>query len=332
MFDVQFLYESTSRSMNDIVESDLWVDKYRPKTLDEYVLDDDIKDYFRAMVNKGTLQNFTMCQCQGSGKTSLARILCNELNAQTLFIPCATDGTVDVLRTKIQDFCNALSFEGQQKIVILDELDSASQNATNGFQQALRTLIEAAQSDTRFICTCNFLQKVIPPVLSRCPVIPLKFGKKDLLVHVKKILDAENIKYTRDDVKSFIDEAFQYYPDCRRIINYLQFCCGSGQLVVKLSNVANDEKNEVIKLIADSILARKNLLDIRKSYLAQKDKISDYVEAGSDLFKYVVDNGIVSSPDGILKMTDILFYLNSVIDKESCFFGLVTAVSKWANA
>lgn len=313
------------------MNSDLWVDKYRPSTLDEYVLDNEIKDYFRAMLKKGTLQNFSMVGIAGSGKTSLAKILCNELNAQVLFVPCATDGTVDVLRTKIQDFCNALSFEGQLKIVLLDELDSASQNATNGFQQALRTLIEAAQSDTRFIVTGNFLQKIIAPILSRCPVIPLKFGKKDLLVHVKKILDLENIKYSKDSVKAFIDEAFQYYPDVRRIINYLQFCCGSGELVVKLSNVANGEKNEIVESIAKDIATKKNLLEIRKSYLSQKDKISDYVEAGSMLFNYVVDNGIVSSPDGILKMTDILFYLNTVIDKESCFFGLVTAISKWCN-
>lgn len=315
--------------MKNNIESDLWVDKYRPTTLDEYVLDNDIKEYFRSMVSKGTLQNFSMCQQAGSGKTSLARILCNELNAQVLFVPCATDGTVDVLRTKIQDFCNALSFEGQLKIVILDELDSASQNATNGFQQALRTLIEAAQSDTRFICTFNYAQKIITPLLSRCPIIPLKFSKKDLLVHVKKILDSESIRYSRDSLRDFIDEAFQYYPDVRRIINYLQFCCGSGELVVKLSNVANDEKNEVIESIASNVASGKNLLEIRKEYLSQKDKISDYVEAGSILFKHVVDDGIVVDPDGILKMTDILYYLNVVIDKESCFFGLITAISKW---
>lgn len=317
--------------MENIIKSDLWVDKYRPKTLDEYVLDNDIKDYFRSMLKKSTLQNFSLVGCAGSGKTTLARVLCNELNAQVLFVPCATDGTVDVLRTKIQDFCNALSFEGQLKVIILDELDSASQNATNGFQQALRTLIEAAQDDTRFIACANYVQKLITPILSRLPIIPLKFSKKELLVHVKKILDSEEVKYSRDSLKAFIDEAFQYYPDVRRIINYLQFCCSSSELVVKLNNVANDEKNEVIKSITDSIIVGKNLIDIRKSYLAQKDKISDYVEAGSQLFNYVVDNNVVSSPDGILKMTDILFYLNTVIDKESCFFGLVTAISKWRS-
>ena len=284
------------------------------------------------MVKSGVMQNCSFIGIAGQGKTTLAKVMCNEFNAQVLFVPCATEGVVDVLRTKIQDFCNALSFEGQLKIVVLDEIDSASQGGGNTFQQALRTIIEEAQSDTRFILTGNYIQKIIAPLLSRCPVIPLKYEKKDLLLHVKKILDAEKVKYTRDSMKAFIEEEFRYYPDCRRIINYLQLCSSSGELVVKLNNVANDEKNEVIKSVVDDIAAGRSLLDVRKSYLAKKDKINDYVEAGSQLFNYVVDNGFVVDPDGILKMTDILFYLNTVIDKESCFFGLVTAISRWMNA
>lgn len=309
--------------------NELWVDKYRPQRLDEYVLSNDIKSYFKSMIENKSLQNFSLVGCAGSGKTSLAKILCNELDAQVLFVPCATDGTVDVLRTKIQDFCNALSMEGKIKIVLLDELDSASSSGGNGFQQALRTLIESAQDDTRFIATSNFLQKIIAPILSRCPVIPLKFDKKDLLVHIKKILDAEKMKYTRDSVKAFIEEAFQYYPDVRRIINYLQFCCNSGELVVNLNNVAESEKNELIDAIIDKIKTSNSMLDVRKFYLAEKDKISDYVEFGSAMYKYVVDKGIVVDLDGILKMTDLLFQLNSVIDKESGFFGLLVAIAKW---
>lgn len=308
---------------------ELWIDKYKPTTLDEYVLDKDLKQYFKSMISKKTLQNFSMISTPGSGKTTLAKILCNELDAQVLFVPCATDGTVDVLRTKIQDFCNALSMEGKIKIVILDEVDSASAGGGNNFQQALRTLIEAAQDDTRFLITGNFIQKIIAPLLSRCPVIPLKFDKKDLLLHVKKILDNESIKYTRDSIKAFIEEAFQYYPDCRRIINYLQFCCSSGELVVNLNKVAESEKNELIDAIVDKLKTTNNILEVRKFYLSEKDKISDYVEFGSILFKHVVDNGIVVDLDGILKMTDLLFQLNTVIDKESGFFGLITAIAKW---
>lgn len=317
------------KEQNNTELTTLWVDKYRPQTLDDYVLSDDIKKYFKSMVEKKSLQNFSMVATQGSGKTTLAKILCNEFNASVLFVPCATDGTVDVLRTKIQDFCNALSLEGKIKIVVLDEIDSASASGGNGFQQALRTLIEAAQDDCRFICTGNFIQKIIAPILSRCPVIPLKFGKKDLLIHVKKILDAENVKYDRESVKAFIEEAFQYYPDVRRIINYLQFCCNSGELVVNLNKVAESEKNELIDAIVDKLKTTTNMLEVRKFYLSEKDKINDYVEFGSNLYKHVVDNGIVVDLDGILKMTDLLFQLNTVIDKETGFFGLLVAIAKW---
>ena len=103
-----------------------WVDKYRPAKLDDYVLDEDLKKYFKDMVKNKAMQNCTFTGTQGSGKTTLAKILANEFNADTLFIPCATKGTLDVLRTEISDFCNALSLDGKLKIVILDEVDSAS--------------------------------------------------------------------------------------------------------------------------------------------------------------------------------------------------------------
>lgn len=191
---------------------------------------------------------------------------------------------------------------------------------------ALRTLIEAAQDDTRFILTCNFQGKVIPAVLSRCPIIPLKFDKKDLLFHVKKILDTEKIEYTKESLKAFIEEAFHFYPDCRRIVKYLQFCSNSGKLVVKMNAIVNSEKDDFIKDIVDKTLAASNLLDVRKMYLQNKDKLTDFIEGGSLLFNYVVDNGIVTDAKTVLKLTDLMYQLNVVVDKEPTFFGMLVAV------
>lgn len=309
---------------------ELWVDKYRPKKLSEYLLDDDLKTYFKNMIKNNAMQSMTFIQTQGSGKTTLAKILCNEFDAEVLFVKCATEGTIDTLRSKVEPFCNARSIEGKLKIVVLDEIDSASSSGDNNFQKGLRTLIEAAQDDTRFILTAN-MEKVMAAILSRCPIIPLSFGMKDLLKHVKKILDAEKITYTKESLKQFVQESFKYCPDCRRIINYLQFCCNTGELVVKFNIVASSGKEEFISSVVKQTLECKNILDVRKFYLQNKAKLSDFIEGGSLLFNYVVDNNIIDDAQAILKLTDMLYQLNVVVDKEPTFFGMLVVIQTYGK-
>ena len=315
--------------MEEIKE--LWVDRYAPKTLDDYIINSDLREYFKAMVTNNAPQNCLFAGVQGSGKTTLAKLLAKSLNAETLFVKCATDGTLDVLRTKISEFCNAMSIEGRPKVVILDELDSASSSGVNNFQLALRTLIESAQSDTRFICTCNMSAKIVPAIMSRCPLIPLKFDQRDLLQRVKFILDAEQVRYTRESLKAFIEESFKFYPDCRRIVNYLQFCCGTGELVVKLSQIADSGKDEFLKDLFKKIKTERDLLNVRRFYLANKEKVSDFVAFGSDVFNYALDNNMVTE-EGTLALADLLYQLNVVIDKEVGLFAMVTAVRKYARS
>ena len=311
------------------MNGELFVDKYRPTTLKDYVLNSDIKEYFKNMVENNALQHFTLIGTPGSGKTTLAKILCNEFDAEVLFVRCATEGTLDVLRTKVTEFCNAMSIEGKIKIVVLDEVDSSSSAGDNNFQKGLRTLIEQAQDDTRFILTANY-NKIIPAILSRCPIIPLKFDKKDLLQYVKKILDSEKIKYDRDSLKSFIEQAFCYYPDCRKIINYLQFCCVNGELTIKTNALADNDRVELAKDIVIKSIQCQNILDVRKFYLAHKEKIGDFMTFASEIFNYVADNDLVNA-DGILKLTDIMYQINVVIDKEPTFFGMLVAINRFHN-
>lgn len=305
-----------------------WVDKYCPKTLDEYVLENETKEYLKSLVKNKTLTSMSFVGQQGSGKTTLAKVLCNELNAEVLFVKCATEGVIDTLRTKVEPFCNALSMEGCPKVCILDELDSAASSGQNNFQMALRTLIEAAQSDCRFIITCNYVEKILPAVLSRCPVIPLSYSKKELLVHIKNILDLEKVSYNKESIKAFVEESFKYYPDCRRIIKYLQICCADGNLKVKLNSIINTAKDDLIKDLVSRTLESKNILDVRQFYIKNKDKIGDYVSFASEVFNYVVDNGILKNENGILALTDLLYKLNVVIDKESMFFGFLIEIRK----
>lgn len=305
-----------------------WVDIYRPSRLDDYILNADLKSYFRGMIQKKSLQNFSVCGIQGSGKTTLARIIANEFNAEVLFVKCATEGTIDILRSKVEPFCNAMSFEGKIKIVILDEVDSASQSGQNNFQLGLRTLIEAAQDDTRFILTANFSNKIQPAILSRCPIIPLKFDKKDLLIYVKNILDKEKISYNRESLTAFIEQNFIYYPDCRKIINYLQLCCNTGELIVKLNQAVDKDKDDLLSTLIQKIKDTAKVLDIRQYYMSEKSKIDDYKVLGADLFNYAIDNNLIVDPKYIIKMSDLVYQMNLVVNPEIQFFALICLIQK----
>lgn len=178
---------------------------------------------------------------------------------------------------------------------------------------------------------CNYIEKVLQPIKSRCPVVNLKFDKKDLLMRLKHILDTENVKYTKDALKSFIESAFKLYPDIRRIISYLQSCCASGELLVNDDAISDNDKNELVSSIVSKAVSEEDLLVVRKAYLSMKDKISDYAAFGAEVFNYVVDHNIVSNSDGLLKLADIMYYLNQVIDKESMFFGMLVAIRKYGT-
>ena len=316
--------------MNEICKQ-LWVDKYRPKKLSDYILNDKMKQKFKDMIKNNAMQSMTFIQCPGSGKTTLAKILCNEFNAEVLFVKCATEGSIDTLRTKSEPFCNARSIEGRLKIVVLDEIDSASSSGDNNFQKGLRTLIEAAQDDTRFILTANYDVKE-KAILSRCPLIPLSYDMKDLLKYVKKILDAEKITYTKESLKTFVQESFHYHPDCRKIINYLQFCCNTGELLVTSNTLVDTETDKFMAEIVKQATEEKNILDVRKFYLQNKTKVSDFVKAASQLFNYVIDNGIISDSDAILKLSDQIYMINMCVDKEPIFFGMLATISKFRKS
>lgn len=315
--------------MNDFEIKQLWVDKYKPKTIDDLVLDSSIKKFFKDQIDSNNIVNACFYGPPGIGKSTICQVICNEMNAVKLFIPCAVEGNVATAQGKLREFCDAMPFENRLKIVILDEVDAASATQDSSFQKALRNLIEEAQGDCRFLLNCNYVEKVIQPIKSRCPVVNLKFDKKDLLLRLKLILDSEKISYNKDSLKAFIESAFKLYPDIRRIVNYLQSSCASGTLTVNESTINDTEKEGLLKELVSKTIQANNMLDVRKFYLANKDKISDYVMFASDVFNYVVDNDIVSNSDGILKLTNMLYYLNMVIDKESMFFGMLVAINKW---
>lgn len=209
----------------------LWVEKYRPQKLDDCIIPEETKAQLKEFVAKGEIQNLLFCGSAGIGKTTVAKALCNELQADVLFINASMENGIDVLRTKIQSFASTVSFSGNIKVVILDEADYANPQS---FQPALRGFMEEFSQNCRFILTCNFKNRVIQPLHSRCNVIEFKIpnAQKPVLAtkflkRAVEILKNEGIEYDTKVVSQLIIKSF---PDFRKVLNQLQRYSASGKI------------------------------------------------------------------------------------------------------
>ena len=209
----------------------LWVEKYRPRTIDACILSEEQKKYFSDLVKNGEIQNLLLCGSAGTGKTTVARALCEELNSDYIVINGSEESGIDVLRTKIKQFASTVSFTGNTKVVILDEADYLNPNST---QPALRGFIEEFASNCRFIFTCNFKNRIIAPLHSRCAVIEFKIPKPEkqkiamqFFNRIISILEEEGITFDKKVVARVIEK---HFPDFRRVLNELQKYSQSGSI------------------------------------------------------------------------------------------------------
>lgn len=212
-------------------EQFLWVEKYRPTKLDDCILPAEQLAVFKEFVERGEIQNMLLCGGAGMGKTTVARAICEELGTDYIIINGSEESGIDVLRTKIKQFASTVSFSGKTKIVILDEADYLNASST---QPALRAFIEEFSSNCRFVLTCNFKNRIIPPLHSRCSVIEFKLSKDEkpkiaakFMKRVKFILENEQIPYDEKVIASLL---VKYFPDYRRIINELQRYSTAGKI------------------------------------------------------------------------------------------------------
>ena len=205
-------------------EQFLWVERYRPNTIDDCILPDAVKKQFKQFIRKGEVPNLMLAGSAGTGKTTIARALCNELGCDYIIINGSDEGRqIDTLRTKIRQFASAVSFEGKTKVVILDEADYMNRDSV---QPALRGFIEQFAENCRFIFTCNYANRLIDPLHSRTTVIDFKLAPSDrptlaskFLKRMEYILNNEAVEYNQRVLAELLNK---HFPDYRRVINELQ--------------------------------------------------------------------------------------------------------------
>lgn len=289
-------------------EQFLWVEKYRPRTLADCILPDDLKQVFQNQINKGQIQNMLLCGTAGTGKTTVAKALCEELGVDFIVINGSLDGGIDTLRTKIKDFASTVSFGGGVKVVILDEADYL----TPATQPALRNFIEEFSANCRFIFTCNFKHRIIEPLWSRLVVIEFKIAKSEkpaiasrFMKRVKFILDHENITY---DEKAVAAVVMKHFPDYRRTINDLQRHAGSGNIDSSvLTSISDSSFDELVKALKE------------KDFKSMRTWVVNNNDDPNAVFRKIYDtltSQVSSVPQLIILLADYQYKSAFVVDQE----------------
>ena len=258
------------------IEHTLWVEKYRPSNLDTYIGNDQLKSKVKVYLESGDLPHLLLYGKAGTGKTTLAKLLVNNIECDYLYINASDENNVDTVRTKVKSFASTMGFK-DYKVIILDECDYITPNA----QAALRNLMETFSKHCRFILTCNFVERIIDPIQSRCQtfqVIPP--DRKQVAIHISNILTSENVESEVSDIALLVNSG---YPDIRRVINSAQRQSIDGKLTIdKQSIVENDYKLKLLEILKnqDKASAFKNIRQ-----LLADSQVKDY----ADLFRLLYD-------------------------------------------
>jgi DNA polymerase III delta prime subunit len=274
----------------------LWVQKYRPKRVEETILPSSTKKMFQKFVDERNIPNLILTGRAGIGKTTVAKAMLEEINADYITINGSMNGNIDTLRHEIANFASTVSFSGGRKYVILDEADYLNANST---QPALRNFMEEFSKNCGFILTCNFKNRIIEPLHSRCSVIEFSIGKNDkakiasqFFKRVTWILDQENVEYDQKAVAELIQT---YFPDWRRVLNELQRYSATGKIDAGvLVNKSNDSIKELIDMMKsksftgvrkwvsentdiDSAILYRKLYDVLPQYLDSASSVADAI-------------------------------------------------------
>ena len=293
------------------MENSLWVEKYRPKDLSTYVGNEHLKSKVKIYLESEDVPHLLLYGRAGTGKTTLAKIITSNIDCDMMYINASDENSVDSVRFKIRSFASTVGFK-DMKVIILDEADYLTPNA----QAALRNLMETFSKHCRFILTCNYVERVIDPIQSRCQsfkVIPP--SKKEVAQQMVHILNEEGCKYELDDVALIVNAG---YPDIRRVINSAQRQVVDGELVVDTQSVIqNDYKIQLLSKLSDG----SDFNSIRQ--LIADNSISDYAELFKLLYDEVSKYANGKEAECILNIAEAQYQDVNVVDKEINFMSLI---------
>jgi len=289
-------------------DNTLWVEKYRPSKLEDYVGNEHLKNKVEGYLETGDVPHLLLYGKAGTGKTTLAKLIVNSIECDYMVINASDENNVDTVRNKVKNFASSMGFK-PMKMIILDEFDYMTPNA----QAILRNLMETFSKHCRFILTCNYVEKIIDPIQSRCQtfqIIPPT--KKDVAIQINKILKAENIEFDVKDLVPIIDTA---YPDIRKVINTCQMNCSKGVLKVDVQNLLeNDYKIKVVDILKSNDDKRNKYMKVRQTII--DSRVMDFTDLFTLLYDKVDEYAGDNTANIILLLGDGVTKSAQAIDKE----------------
>lgn len=294
--------------MSNNNEHSLWVERYRPSKLEDYVGNEHLKSKVSGYLETGDIPHLLLYGKAGTGKTTLAKLIVNSVDCDYMIINASDENNVETVRNKVKNFASSMGFK-PYKIVILDEFDYMTSNA----QAILRNLMETFSKHCRFILTCNYVEKVIEPIQSRCQTFQIvPPTKKDVAIQISKILQSENVSFQPKDLVPIIDSA---YPDIRKIINTCQLNSIKGELKLDTQNLLeNDYKTKILDILKSSDDKRNKYMKIRQTLI--DSRVSDFTELYTLLYEKVDEYAEGKTANVIIELADGQRNAMLSIDKE----------------
>ena len=305
-------------NINEKVNNSLWVEKYRPKKLEEYVGNDHLKQKVSDYLSSGDVPHLLFFGKAGTGKTTLAKLIVNSINCDHIIINASDENNVDTVRNKVKGFASTVGFK-DLKVIILDEFDYMTPNA----QAILRNLMETFSKHCRFILTCNYVEKVIDPIQSRCQTFQIvPPTKKDVAVQISQILGKEGVSFEPKDLVPIIDSS---YPDIRRIINTCQLNSSKGKLKLDTTSVIDsDIKTKIVEILKGNDAKPNKWKNIRQAIA--DSRVQDFSEMYSYLYEKVDEYGGSNTSNIILILSESQHKDALVVDKEITFMSCIIQI------